>query len=108
MAQDKETLIDVWHKQFQTSYQPFNELQALWLRNLEEMIEFEINAMHTYTTAWLALCKTCVSPQDVQDLPQMGESYMTAWCQMNKALLEHAQERQRRVISFREKINQVL
>lgn len=103
-----QSVIDTFKEQLHKQQLPMMEYQRYWIEAMEAVMETEMEAVRQYWEAWFSLSNACIHSTDKSNPLDVGKECADMFCEMNKAMLEHAHKRQKLTQDWRERLNEIM
>ena len=103
-----QSVIDTLREQMQKQQLPMMEYQRHWIEAMEALMETEMEAVRQYWETWFSLSQACIQGSEQGNPLDLGKECADMFCQMNKAMLEHAHKRQKLTQDWRERLNEIM
>ncbi|SFW98420.1 phasin family protein [Marinospirillum alkaliphilum] len=103
-----QSVIDTFREQMQKQQLPMVEFQRQWLAAMEAVMETELEAVRQYWDTWFRLSQACIHSGDDNNPVKLGQDCADLFCQLNKAMLEHAHKRQQLTQNWRDRLTEIM
>ncbi len=84
----QEDLINAFSEQMKSQYQPWMQLNALWLSNLEKVTDFQLNAINSYSQIGLEQVKKAIEIDGIEDLQEFASEQSSITESLNEKILD--------------------
>ncbi|MEH6449048.1 MAG: phasin family protein [Oleispira sp.] len=84
----QEDLINAVSEQLKSQYQPWLQINSLWLTSLEKLANFQLNAINSYSQIGLEQVKKAIEINGVEDLQEFASEQSSITESLNEKILD--------------------
>lgn len=84
----QEDLINAVSEQLKNQYQPWLQINSLWLTSLEKVTNFQLNAINSYSQIGLEQVKKAIEINGVEDLQEFASGQSSITESLNEKILD--------------------